>query len=57
MDINLQDETLYNTQYQEAFLKQVENEYCTKHCRVPVKQHESILNSNLVPSATASESC
>jgi hypothetical protein len=57
MDINLQDEILYNTQYQEAFLKHVENEYCTKHCRVPVKQHESILSSNLVPSETASESC
>jgi len=31
MDINLEDETSYTTQYQEAFLKYVENEYCAKH--------------------------
>jgi hypothetical protein len=31
MDINPEDETSYTTQYQEAFLKSVENEYCAKH--------------------------
>ena len=36
MDITPQDETFYTTQYQEAFLKYVENEYCAKHWRVPV---------------------
>jgi len=31
MDINPEDETSYTTQYQEACLKYVENEYCAKH--------------------------
>jgi len=31
MDINPEDVTSYTTQYQEAFLKYVENEYCAKH--------------------------
>jgi hypothetical protein len=31
MDMNPVDETSYTTHYQEAFLKYVENEYCTKH--------------------------
>jgi DNA-directed RNA polymerase delta subunit len=31
MDINLEDETSNTIQYQEAFLKNVGNEYCTKH--------------------------
>ena len=30
-DINPEDETSYTNQYQEAFLKYVENEYCAKH--------------------------
>jgi hypothetical protein len=38
MDINPEDETSYSTQYQEAFLKYVENEYCDKHQRVPVNK-------------------
>jgi hypothetical protein len=33
MDINPEDETSYTTQYQNAFLKYVENEYCAKHRR------------------------
>ena len=56
MDINPEDETTYTTQYQEAFLKYVENEYYTKHRRVPVNKLETVLSSNLVPSATASGS-
>jgi len=57
MDINPDDETSYTTQYQEAFLKYVENEYCAKHRHVPANKLESLLSSNLVPSATASGSC
>ena len=56
MDINPEDETSYTTQYQEVFLKYVENEYCASHRRVPVNQFGTVLSSNLVPSATASGS-
>jgi len=31
MDIHSEDETSYTTQYQDAFLKYAENEYCAKH--------------------------
>jgi hypothetical protein len=31
MDINPEEETSYTTQYQEAFVKYVENECCAKH--------------------------
>jgi len=55
--INPEDETFYTTQYQEAFLKYVENEYCAKHQHVPVNKHETSPSSNLIPSATASGSC
>jgi hypothetical protein len=34
MDINSDDEGSYTTQYQEAFLKYVENEHCAKHLRL-----------------------
>jgi len=57
MDINPEDETSYITQYQEAFLKWVENEYSARHRRVPVNQHDSFLSSNPLPSTTASRSC
>jgi hypothetical protein len=56
MDINPEDRTSYTTQYQEAFLMYVENEYCAKHCRVPVNQLETVPSSNLEPSAMASGS-
>ena len=56
MDINPEDETSYTTQYQEAFLMYVENEYCAKHRRVPVNKLETVPSSNLVPSAKASRS-
>jgi len=36
MDINPEDETSHTTQYREAFLKDVENDYGVKHRRVPV---------------------
>jgi len=54
MDINPEDETSYPTQYHEAFLKYVENEYCAKHRRVLVNKLETVPSSNLVPSARAS---
>ena len=57
MNINPEDETSYTNQYQEAFLKYVENEHSTKHGRVPVNKLESLPSSNIVPSATASGSC
>jgi len=57
MDINPDDETSYTTQYQEAFLKYVENEYCAKHRCVLVNKQESLPSSNLIPSAPASGSC
>jgi hypothetical protein len=56
MDINSENETSYTTQYQVAFLKYVENEYCAKHRHVPVNQLETVPSCNLVPSATASGS-
>ena len=56
MDINLEDETSYMTQYPEALLKYVENGFCAKHRRVTVNKLETILSSNLVSSATASGS-
>jgi len=56
MDSNPEDETSYTTQYQEAFLKYVENEYCAKHRGVPVNKLQTIPSNNLLPSATASGS-
>jgi len=57
MDIHPDDETSYITQYQQAFVKYVENEYCAKHRRVPVNTHESWLRSNLILSRTVSGTC
>jgi hypothetical protein len=57
MDINPEDKTSYTTQYHEAFLKYVENEYYAKHRRVPVNKPQSLLSSNHISSATASQSC
>jgi hypothetical protein len=54
MDINPEDETSYTTQYQEAFRKYVENEYCAKHRHVTVNKLETVPSSNLVTSATVS---
>jgi len=57
MDINPEDETSYAAQYQEAFLKYVENDDCAKHGDVPVDKHQSSPSSNPIPSATVSGSC
>jgi len=56
MDINPEDETSYTTQYQEAFLKYVENKYCAKHRRLPVTKSDNIPNNNLSIFAIASRS-
>jgi len=53
LDIDPEDETSYTTQYQETFLKYVENEYYPKHPHVPVNKLETVPSSNLVPSTTA----
>ena len=57
MDIDPEDEASYTTQYQKAFLKYVENEYCAEHQRVPDNKHESFPMSNLIPSETVARSC
>jgi hypothetical protein len=56
MNIKPVHETSYTTQYQEAFLTYVENEYCAKHQLVLVNKLETVPSSNLVPSAMASGS-
>jgi len=56
MDINPEDETYYATQYQEAFLKYVENEYWAKHTRLRVTKPENTLKNNFSSSAIASRS-
>jgi hypothetical protein len=37
MDIDCEDETSYTTEYPEAFLKNVEDEYCAKHRRFTIQ--------------------
>jgi hypothetical protein len=56
MDINPEDETSYTMQYQEAFLKYVENECCAKHRRLPVIKSDITLNNNLSSFEMASRS-
>ena len=57
MDVNPEDETFYTTQYQEASLKYMENEYCAKRRCLPVNKLDSLPSSNPIPSATASGCC
>jgi hypothetical protein len=56
MDANLEDNTSYTTQYQQAFLMQVEIEYYAKHRGVLVIKLESIASNNHFPSSIASGS-
>jgi hypothetical protein len=56
MNINSEDETSYTTQYQEAFLKYVENEYCAKLRRLRVTLSDNTLNNNLSSFKMASRS-
>jgi len=46
MDINPDDKALYTTQYQEAFLKYVQNKYCAKHRRLSVNKPERVASNN-----------
>jgi len=57
MDINPGDEAFYNTQYPQAFLQNVEDEFCAKQWHVMVNKHESLPTNNLIPSAMALGSC
>jgi len=54
MDTNPEDKTSYTTQYQNAFLKYVENEYRAKHRRTSVIFPGDVLHGNNFPSANAS---
>jgi hypothetical protein len=56
MDITPEDETSYTTQYQEAFLKYVEDKYYAKHTGLPVTKPKNTPNNNLSSSAMASSS-
>jgi hypothetical protein len=56
MDITSEHETSYTTQYQEAFLKNVENKYYTKHQRLLVTKPKIIPNRNLISSRIPSTS-
>jgi len=56
LDINPEDKISCTTQYQEAFLKYVENEYYASHRRVPVITPKSIPSNDLFPRAMASGS-
>jgi len=56
MDINPEDETSYNTQYQEAILKYEENKYRAEHRPLPVAKHETIPHDNLVSCPMVSRS-
>jgi hypothetical protein len=49
LDISPDDETSYTTQYQSAFLKCLEDEYCAKHRRVLVNTLEYLPISTLIP--------
>jgi hypothetical protein len=53
-DPNPAAETSSSTQYQEAFLKYVENEYCAKHPVVHVTKSDSIPSNNSISSVRAS---
>jgi hypothetical protein len=53
MDTNPADETSHTTQYQEAVLQYLENEYCAKHRRLLVTMSENTPNNNLSSSAMA----
>ena len=56
MDIEPEYGTFYTIQYQQAFLKYVENKYCAKHRHVPLIKPESVPSNNHFPSAMAAQS-
>jgi len=56
ININPQEETSYTTQYEEALLKYVENEYYTKRRCLPVIDSEPVPSNNLFSFVMASRS-
>ena len=56
IDGHPEDQTSYNAQWKEAFLKYVVHEQCAKHRRVPVNDLEYVPHRNIVPSGMASGS-
>ena len=56
IDIHFENETFCMVQYQQAFLKYVENEYCAKNEHLAVIQPETILSKTLFPSTMTSGS-
>jgi len=56
ININTKNDNSDTIQYQEAFQKYVENEYCTKNRRLPVIEPESVPTNNILSSAMASRS-
>jgi len=54
MNINPEDETSYSSQYQQAFLKYVEDKYGVKHRWIPVIGPKNLPGSNFLPSPKAS---
>jgi len=54
MDINPEDVTSYTNQFQQAFLKYVENEYYAKHLWMSIIRPEKVPGSNLLPFGNAS---
>jgi len=57
MDISPKDKICYTIQYQEAFLKYVENKYFPKHRQMSVINPEYVLHRNVFPAAKASGLC
>jgi len=49
MDNNPEDETSYTTRYQDALLKNVENEYWAKHRRMSVIKPENFPHTTTSP--------
>jgi len=56
IDINSEDETSYTNQYQETFLKYVENKYCVKYRRVQIIQPECVTSNHVFAPGTAAAS-
>jgi len=56
IDNDADDATSYTTQYQEAFLNYVENEYWAKHRHLPIITPESVPNNNHFSSEMGSRS-
>jgi len=56
MYFNPEDETSYTIQYQEAFLKYVEYEYCAQHRRLSVTKHGKLQSNEFIHSAMPPQS-